>query len=250
MEKARIALVTGGGSGIGEATCYRLAQDGKSIVVLDIDSEAAEVVAQKINSNGGKAIAVGADITDDDAIAMAINNAHQVFGSIGVLVNCAGQENFTAFVDIDSDNWDRMLEINLKGSYNVTQAVLPDMLDRQWGRIINFSSIGAQNGAPQMVHYAAAKGGIIAMTRSLALELGASGITVNAVAPGLINTTMAQRAIKGEVFPVPVEDMVKAYPIPRMGEPAEVATVVAFFASEEAGYITAQLIGVNGGTAV
>lgn len=250
MGKGRIALVTGGGSGIGEATSYRLAQDGKSIVILDIDSKAAEAVAQKINSNGGEAIAVSADITNDDEIANAIDKAHEAFGSIGILVNCAGQENFSAFVDIDSDNWDRMLEINLKGSYKMIQAVLPDMLDQQWGRIINFASIAAQIGAAQMVHYAAAKGGIIAMSRSLAVELGASGITVNTVAPGLINTTMAQRAIKGGKFPVPVEEMVQAYPIPRMGEPAEAAAAVAFFASDEAGYITAQLLGVNGGTAV
>ena len=119
-----------------------------------------------------------------------------------------------------------------------------------WGRIINFSSMSAQTGAARMVHYSAAKGGVIAMTRSLALELGCKGITVNAVAPGLVKTAMVERAIAARDFPASIEDMVKSYPIPRMGEPKEAAAAVAFFASEDAGYITAQLLGINGGTAV
>jgi 2-hydroxycyclohexanecarboxyl-CoA dehydrogenase len=250
MTIKRVALVTGGGAGMGEATCHRLARDGKSVAVLDINAANAEKVARAINDAGGRAMAVTADITRRDQIERAVEAIHSGFGAIGVLVNNAGMEDFTAFDAIDSDKWDRTLSINLTGNFNVTQTVLPDMIAQQWGRIINFSSMSAQTGAAQMVHYAAAKGGIIAMTRSLALELGAKGITVNAVSPGLINTPMAQRAIEGNKFGMPVEKLVKTIPIPRMGNPEEAAAAVAFFASEDAGYITAQLLGINGGSAV
>lgn len=246
----RIALVTGGGLGMGRATSLRLAQDGMAVGVLDINSEAAEDTARAIENAGGKALSVVADISDRGQVETAVDSVRKELGPVTVLVNNAGIDNFTPFAQIESDNWDKLIDVNLKGAYIVTQAVLPDMLNHNWGRIINFSSIAAQIGAAQMVHYSAAKGGIIAMTRSLALELGPRGITVNAVAPGLIDTPMARRAIEGGKFPVPVEEMLKAYPIPRMGRPEEVAAVCAFFASEDAGYITAQLLGVNGGTAV
>jgi 2-hydroxycyclohexanecarboxyl-CoA dehydrogenase len=247
---ARVALVTGGGSGMGEATSHRLARDGKSVAVLDINAAAAEQVANAILRAGGSAIAVVADITRRDQVERAVEAIHGKFGPISVLVNNAGMEHFAAFDAIDAAQWDRMLTINLTGNYNVTQAVLPDMIAQRWGRIINFSSVGAQTGAANMVHYAAAKGGVIAMTRSLALELGHQGITVNAIAPGLINTAMSRRAIDGDKFVMPVEKLVRTFPIPRMGEPGEVAAAVAFFASEDAGYITAQVLGINGGTAV
>lgn len=248
--KKRVALVTGGGAGMGEATCLRLARDGMSIAVLDINGELAEKVAQSIIQAGGQATAVVADVTNRVQVETAVEKIHDALGPIGVLVNNAGIESFTPFEEIDSENWDRIIEVNLKGAYIVTQTVIPDMVEQGWGRIINFSSIGAQSGAANMVHYASAKGGIIAMTRSLAQELGPRGITVNSVAPGLILTPMAQRAIDGGKFPVPVEDMVSTYPIPRIGQPDEVAVAVAFFASDDARYITAQLLGINGGSAV
>jgi NAD(P)-dependent dehydrogenase (short-subunit alcohol dehydrogenase family) len=250
MAPKRVALVTGGGAGMGEATCHRLARDGKLVAVLDIDAANAVRVAREITEAGGKAMAVTADISRREQIEQAVDTIHTAFGAIGVLVNNAGVEDFAAFEAIDSDAWNRMLSINLTGNYNVTQAVLPDMVAQRWGRIINFSSQSAQTGAMHMVHYSAAKGGIIAMTRSLALELGAKGITVNAVAPGFIDTPMARRAIAGSKFPNAVEAMVKTIPIPRIGRPEEAAAAVAFFASEDAGYITAQLLGINGGAAV
>ncbi len=249
MTTKRTALVTGGGSGIGEAVCHRLARDGKAVGVLDIDGVNAKRVARAINENGGEALALTADITRRDQIEEVIGVMHSAFGPIGVLVNTAGMEDFSGFDAIDSASWDRILEVNLKGNFNVTQAVLPDMVGQGWGRIINFSSISAQTGAAEMVHYSAAKGGVISMTRSLAQALGPKGITVNAIAPGLINTAMARRAIEGGKFSIPLDKLVSTYPIPRMGEPEEAAAAVAFFASEDAGYITAQLLGVNGGTA-
>lgn len=249
-EDVKVALVTGGGVGMGEAISYRLARDGMAIGVLDIAGDTAGSVASEIRAAGGQAVAVTADVSQRDQVVAAVATVREALGPVTVLVNNAGVESFTPFEEIDSSNWDRIMSVNLKGTYNVTQEVLPDMLARSWGRIVNLASIGAQHGAALMVHYAASKGGIIAMTRSLALEYGSRGITVNAVAPGLIETPMSRRAIEGNLFPVPVEEMLQAYPIPRMGRPEEVAAACAFFASDEARYITAQLLGVNGGTAV
>jgi 2-hydroxycyclohexanecarboxyl-CoA dehydrogenase len=249
-ETRKIALVTGAGGGMGAATSIRLSRDGMAVGVLDINGDAAQSTAKEINSGGGLAVPVVADVSERSQVEAAAGKIRRELGPITVLVNNAGIENFTTFQEIDDDNWDRLMAVNLKGSYIVTQVVLPDMLDHGWGRIINISSFGAQVGALAMVHYTASKGGIISMTRSLALELGPRGITVNAIAPGFIDTPMARRAIEGGTFPVSLEQMLKAYPIPRLGKAEEVAAACAFFASEEAGYITAQLLGVNGGTAV
>ena len=171
----------------------------------------------------------------------------ETLGPITILINNAAVENFSRFQEITGDLWDRLMAVNLKGTYQVTQVVLPDMVAAGWGRIVNLSALGAQAGAPNMVHYTATKGGVIAMTRSLAIELGRKGITVNSVSPGFIDTPMSRRAIDGNLFPVPYEQIVAAYPIPRIGQPEEVAAACAFFASDDAGYITAQLLGVNGG---
>ncbi len=246
----RIALVTGAGAGMGEATARRLARDGMAVAVLDIHQQNAQQVAEAITASGGKAIAVGADIAERGQVDAAIATIHAQLGPVSVLVNNAGIEDFTPFTEISDDNWQRQISVNLTGNYHVTQAVVPDMIAQQWGRIINISSFGAQVGAPNMVHYTAAKGGIIAMTRSLAQELGRQGITVNAVAPGFIDTPMAQRTIAAAKLGENIDAVLASYPIPRLGKPEEVAAATAFFASEEAGYITAQLLGVNGGTAV
>jgi 2-hydroxycyclohexanecarboxyl-CoA dehydrogenase len=246
----RTALITGGGSGLGKATSERLAREGKAVGVLDISRESAEGVARAITAAGGKAIPLCADIADRRQVEAAINELRGAFGEIGILVNNAAVENFCAFAEIRDESWDKLLNTNLKGAFIVTQAVLPDMLATRWGRIINVSALGAQTGAPNMAHYTASKGGIIALTRSLAIELGPKGITVNSVSPGFIDTPMSRRAIDGGLFPVPYEQIIATYPIPRLGRPDDVAWACAFFAAEEAGYITAQVLGVNGGAAV
>jgi NAD(P)-dependent dehydrogenase (short-subunit alcohol dehydrogenase family) len=243
----RTALVTGGGAGIGEATCLRLAREGRAVGVLGRNPGDIAAVAQAINEADGRAIAVQADVADRAQVVAAVTKVREALGPITILVNNAGIEDFTPFAEIDEALWDRLTAVNLKGVYYVTQAVLPDMLAAGWGRIVNLTALGAQSGAANMVHYTATKGGVVAMTRSLAVELGPKGITANNVAPGFVLTPMSQRAIDGGLFPLPYEQILASYPIPRIGRPEEVAAACAFFASEDAGYITGQTLGVNGG---
>jgi len=245
--RSKVALVTGGGAGIGEATCLRLAQGGLAVGVLGRRLENIEPVVDAIVAAGGTAIAVQADVSDRAQVERAAQTVRASLGPITVLVNNAGIEEFTPFTDIDDDAWDRVMAANLKGVYQVTQTVLPDMLAVGWGRIVNLTALGSQIGAANMVHYTASKGGVTAMTRSLAVELGPKGITVNEISPGFILTPMSQRAIDGNLFPVPYEDIVATYPIPRVGYPHEAAAAIAFFVSEDAGYVTGQTLGVNGG---
>lgn len=243
----RTALVTGGGAGIGRAVAIRLARDGMAVAVLGRRIENARDVAETIMAEGGKALPLAADVADRLQVEAALALVRRELGPITVLVNNAGIEEFTPFPEIDEVAWDRIMAVNLTAVYRITQAVLPDMEPAGWGRIVNVTALGAQIGAANMVHYTASKGGITAMTRSLAVELGPKGITVNAISPGFILTPMSQRAIDGGLFPVPYEDIVASYPIPRVGEPEEAAAAAAYFASDDAGYVTGQVLGVNGG---
>lgn len=246
---ARIAIVTGGASGMGEATALRLAREGRKVAIIDIDESGARGVAQRIKDGGGEALAVKADISDKAQIASALMEIRAALGPVTILINNAAVENFCPFLEITEDNWDRIMAVNLKGIFLLTQAVLPDMIAGNWGRVVNISAFGAQLGAAEMAHYTASKGGVIAMTRSLAVELGSRGVTVNSVSPGFIDTPMARRAIEGGKFQVSAEQIVASYPIPRLGLPEEIAAACCFLASDGAAYITAQVLGVNGGAA-
>lgn len=248
-DTSRVALVTGGGAGIGEATCLRLAKDGHAVGVLGRRSENIDKVANAIMGAGGHAVPVLADVADRAQVEVAVAQVRQALGPVTILVNNAGIEEFAPFAEIDEASWDRIMAANLKGVYQVTQIVLPDMLTAGWGRIVNLTALGSQIGAANMVHYTASKGGVTAMTRSLAVELGSKGITVNEISPGFILTPMSQRAIDGDLFPVPYEQIVATYPIPRVGYAHEAAAAIAYFVSEDAGYVTGQTLGVNGGCA-
>ncbi|MCE7796718.1 SDR family oxidoreductase [Sphingobium sufflavum] len=243
----KTALVTGGGAGIGAATCLRLARDGMAVGVLGRHLTNAEQVVRQIVDTGGMAHAVEADVADRAQVGAAVEQVRRNLGPITVLINNAGVEAFTPFAEIDGAAWDHMMDVNLKGIYHVTQAILPDMLAAGWGRIVNLTALGAQIGAANMAHYTASKGGVTVLTRSLAVELGAAGITVNAISPGFILTPMAQRAIDGALFTVAYEEIVATYPIPRVGRPDEAAAAIAFFTTDDAAYVTGQVLGVNGG---
>ena len=242
----RTALVTGAAAGIGRACAMRLARDGKAVGVLDLNGEGAQKVAQEIRDAGGEALGLQASIADRRQVEAAVAQLRGAFGPISILVNNAAIVDFTPFEEITDDKWDAQFTVNVKGTFIVTQTVLPDMKAARWGRIINISSSGAQSGSPLQVHYTASKGAVISMTRSLALALGPDGITVNNIPPGSVMQTIMSEAHK-DLFPMHPDQMKDTLPVRRMGEPNDIAGACAWLASEDSGYVTGQTIGVNGG---
>jgi len=240
----KVALVTGAAAGIGAAISRRLARDGIAIGVLDILLDDATKVANEIVAAGGKAIPLKASITDRRQVTAAVNKLRQAFGPITILVNNAGITGFVAFEELTEAQWDRMFEVNVKGTFIVTQVVLPDMKAASWGRIVNISSSSAQSGAVLMAHYSASKGAIIALTKTLARELGPLGITCNNIPPRFVmNTVMSESSVTDSHR----QAMIESGPIRRQGEPEDIAGACAWLVSDEAGYVTGQTIGVNGG---
>lgn len=240
----KVALVTGAAAGIGAAISRRLARDGIAIGVLDVSIEDAAKVADGIVASGGRAIPLHADITDRKQVEAALVKLRGAFGPVTILVNNAGITGFVRFEELTDAQWDRMLEVNLKGTFIVTQVALPDMKAAGWGRIVNISSSSAQSGAVRMAHYSASKGAIIALTKTLALELGPLGITCNNIPPRFVmNTVMSESSLS----PSLIRKNIAAGPIRRQGEPEDIAGACAWLVSEEAGYVTGQTIGVNGG---
>lgn len=243
----KVALVTGAAAGIGRAIALRLARDGIAIGVLDLSQADAEKVAREIRDAGGAAIGLGGDIARRPTIEAAAAELRAKFGPINILVNNAGITGFVPFLELTDAQWDRMLEVNLKGAFIVTQTVLPDMIEAGWGRIVNISSSSAQSGAANMAHYSSAKGGIIALTKTLAQEFGPAGITCNNIPPRFVmNTLMSEDSFK-QLGKELREAWVKNGPVPRQGEPEDIAGAAAWLVSDEAGYVTGQTIGVNGG---
>jgi NAD(P)-dependent dehydrogenase (short-subunit alcohol dehydrogenase family) len=245
----RTAVVTGGASGIGLAISQRLARDGASVAVFDVDYAGAERLVEQLRADGSSALAVKVDVSDRGQVDSAVRKVREKLGPIHVLVNCAGIEAFEPFQSITEASWDRIMAVNLKGTFNCTQAVVADMIEARWGRIINISSSSAQSGAANMTHYVASKAGVIGFTKALARDLARSGITVNTIPPGSIDTPMLRRAAEeGRFGGAPVERVVDSIvPMGRAGTPEDIAAACAFLASEDAGYITGQAIGVNGG---
>ena len=236
----RRALVTGGSGGIGAAVCRRLAADGCHVFVhANANRNAAQRVVEEIRAAGGSAEVVAFDVTDAQATKAALD-AMLAHGAIQILVNNAGIHDDAVFPAMRAEQWHRVIDVSLHGFFNVTQPLTMPMIRGRWGRIINVSSVTAIAGNRGQVNYSAAKGALNAATKSLSIELASRGITVNAVAPGIIETTM----IDGKSATAIVERMV---PMKRMGQPAEVADLVAFLASDSAAYITGQVISINGG---
>jgi 2-hydroxycyclohexanecarboxyl-CoA dehydrogenase len=238
--------VTGGGSGIGAATCRHLAERGHRVAVLDCVGDSAERVASAIRNDGGDAYPLPADVTDRAAVDAAIDEALETYGSIEILVTSAGVCQFARFEDITLEDWHHTLDVNLTGTFHCCQAVLPNMTAACWGRIVMISSSSAQRGAARAPHYAAAKGGVIALARSLALAYAPYGITVNNIPPSGIETPMQHQGQAAGHLPTN-EKMASAIPLGHLGTPNDIAAAVAFLASDEAGFITGQTLGVNGG---
>ena len=243
---SRVAVVTGGASGIGLGVAHGFVADGYRVALVDSNAEAAETAAASLRSKGATAIAVAADVADRAAVAAGFDRIRTELGPVEILVTSAGIEQFTPVLDITAEGWDRIIGINLTGTFTCVQAALPDMLAAGWGRIVTISSQSAQSGAPNMAHYAASKGGVIALTKALAVELARQGITVNTIPPSLVDTPMARKAEAAGDFPG-VDIVGPMVPLGRAGTPADIAAACSFLCSEGGSYITGQLIGVNGG---
>lgn len=242
----RVAVVTGGGSGLGEAIAEHLAGEGHSVAVLDIDGDAAEQVATKLQDRGARAIAIAADVADPDAVTESFQQTRDLLGPTGILVTSAAVAGFTRFDEISLEEWNRYLAVNLTGTFLCMQAALTDMVEAQWGRIVTISSAAGQTGAVRQGHYAATKGGVIALTKTVAAEYAAKGITANTIPPFVIDTPMLREQQAAKKLP-PAEMLMHAIPARRLGSPDDVAAMCAFLCSELAGYVTGQVIGVNGG---
>ncbi|MGI8334227.1 SDR family NAD(P)-dependent oxidoreductase [Actinomadura scrupuli] len=241
----RTAIVTGGASGIGGAIGRRLAADGAMVAIFDLDGEAARAAAASIEQAGGKAIGLSVDVTDRPGIDAGLDEVRARLGRPAILVNSAGMSLDGPFLEITAEAWNRVLAVNLTGTFDCCQAVLPDMVEEGWGRIVNISSSSVHSGASGMAGYVASKSGVVGLTKVLALEFGRHGITVNTIPPGFIDTPMLRRTVRSGF--ISVEQQTAKTPVGRIGRPEDVAAACAFLVSEEAGYITGQIIGVNGG---
>ena len=241
-------IVTGGGGGIGGATCRRLAQDGAKVAVFDMNLEAAQKVVDAIQGAGGSAAAFHCDITNRAQVDGAVAATIAQLGPIDVLVNNAGWDIFKPFTKTVPAEWDRLIAINLTGALHMHHAVLPGMVERKSGRIVNVASDAARGGSSGEAVYSACKGGLVALSKTLAREHARQGITVNVVCPGPTDTALLAGVAEGARDPAKlIEAFKSAIPLGRLGQPDDLAGAIAFFASDDASFITGQVISVSGG---
>ncbi|MDH3678932.1 MAG: SDR family oxidoreductase [Acidimicrobiia bacterium] len=244
----RVAVVTGGGRGIGRAICRALAADRRVIAVGDLrPAEAAETVGA-IEADGGRAIAVELDVTDTDSVRTGLFQVADELGPVEVLVNCAGWDELMPFLETDEAFWDRIIELNYKGVLRTTHACLPSMIEAGFGRIVNIGSDAGRVGSSLEAVYSGAKGAVIAFTKTIAREVARTGITANTVCPGPTATPLLDEIVEASADGDKVIGaMARAVPMKRIGQPEEVASAVAYLASESAGFITGQTLSVSGG---
>ena len=240
----RNAVVTGGASGIGRSICLRLARDGADVAILDLDAAGGEQVAGAVRALGRRALAVEADVSSATSVEGALARVRRELGAVHILVNDAGIAEFVPVVHMTEAQWDRMIAVHLKGTFLCTRAALPDMIAAGWGRIVNVSSVGGLRGGPALAHYAAAKAGMIGFTKAVAIEVGPQGITVNAIAPGLIDTPLLR---KSQVPDAIFEHARRETPVRRIGAPDDIAAACAYLVSEEASFFTGRVMSPNGG---
>ncbi|WDN89940.1 3-oxoacyl-[acyl-carrier protein] reductase [Desulfosarcina sp. BuS5] len=239
----RVAVVTGAGSGLGRAISYRLAENGAKVVVNDVVEEQGNLTVENIKSKNGEAVFSQTDISKWDGAKDLIKKAKETFGKIDILVNNAGITRDMLLRDMEEDDWDKVLDINLKGAFNCCKFATPYMVEQKYGKIVNLSS-RAHLGNPGQANYSASKAGIIGLTRSLSLEFGRYNINVNAVAPGMVNTEGIKALKKYDMI---VERALKVTPLKRIGEPEDVANLVHFLVSDYSSYITGEIIHITGG---
>jgi 2-hydroxycyclohexanecarboxyl-CoA dehydrogenase len=232
---------------MGLAIGQHLAAQGHRVALLDRDGDAARKGADALVAGGASALAAEADVTDRAAVDAALGRVRAELGPVEIMVTSAGIDEFRPFTEMSSDAWDRMIAVNLTGTFHCLQAAVPDMLAAGWGRIVTISSSSGQSGAPRMAHYVASKAGVIGLTKALALELAPHGITVNTIPPGMIDTPMLRRAEAGGDIGKIEKVAARMIPVGRTGTPDEIAATCGFLCSNEAGFITGQVIGVNGG---
>lgn len=243
----RTALVTGAGRGIGRAIALALADDSRRVAIGDLDERNAAETASMIEASGGAALALHLDVTDSDSVRAGIRRARADLGPIEILVNNAGWDELKAFLETDEAFWDRIIEINFKGSLRLTHEVLPSMVERGWGRVVNIGSDAGRVGSSLESVYSGAKGGVIAFTKTIAREVARSGVTANSVCPGPTRTRLLEGMAESGGGEKLIQSLERAVPMRRLGEPEDVGAAVAFLASERAGFITGQTLSVSGG---
>lgn len=242
-----VAVVTGGASGMGEATCHELGRRGHKVAVFDLNADAAQRVTEDLRAQGITAMAVTGDVSDRAAVDDAFAKVRSELGPTSILVTSAGLFDYAPFAEITPEKWTRIVEVNLTGTFHCCQAALGDMVAAGWGRIVMISSSSAQRGTPFAAHYAASKGALLTLTKSLAREYAGKGITVNNIPPSGIETPM-QHASQAAGHLPSNEQIAASIPVGHLGTPQDIAAAVGFLCSEEAGFITGQTLGVNGGS--
>jgi 2-hydroxycyclohexanecarboxyl-CoA dehydrogenase len=244
----RIALVTGGARGIGAAIARGLAQDGMAVVIADVLTKEGGETAESINRGGGTALAIELDVTDSASVDVGVALARERFGRIDVLVNNAGWDRYRPFVDTDEAFWEQILDVNFKGGLRLTRVILPEMIERRWGRVVNISSDAGRVGSSLESVYAGAKAAVIGFTKTVAREAARAGVTANVVCPGPTDTQLLREVAASQPGgDIVLQKMAKSVPMKRIAQPEDVAAAVRFFASEGAGYITGQTLSVSGG---